>query len=93
MADLPYASVKTVEVFKYLDGTEGRFDETVSSDGVPRKYVQEVMMIQTALGVKPDGQIGPEMRKACVDIATANASAKVEALAAAKADAALKVEP
>lgn len=53
---------KSIDVFELLDGTLVSMN-SVTQNNNPL-YRQEVMLIQLALGVTPDGIIGPQTRRA-----------------------------
>ena len=53
--------------FLLPEGGVGNFDEEVSASR-PERYRQEVMLLQKALGVVPDGIIGPKTRAAAEEL-------------------------
>lgn len=60
----PYAPLPLPNhAFRLPDGSMGWMNEEISMDNGLR-YREEVKLIQMALGVKPDGIIGPETRTA-----------------------------
>jgi len=58
----PYAPV-SIDGFKLPDGTVARMSDVVPATNHHR-ICQELMLIQSALGVAPDGLIGPKTREA-----------------------------
>lgn len=52
--------------YRLRNGMEVHADKVVSID-TPWRYRQEIMLLQEALGVVPDGLIGPETRKAAAE--------------------------
>ena len=64
----PYATVP-IDGFKLPDGSIARMSDVVTATDHHR-ICQEIMLIQTALGIKADGLIGPETRDAIRRLAT-----------------------
>jgi lysozyme family protein len=58
----PYEPVP-IDGYLLPDGTMARIDEVVAATDHFR-ISQEIILIQRTLGVKDDGKIGPETRKA-----------------------------
>lgn len=52
--------------YRLRNGMTVDADEVVSID-TPWRYRQEIMLLQEALGVVPDGLIGPATRKAAAE--------------------------
>lgn len=55
--------------FMLPDGSIALMSDIVTVDNRAR-YIQEVRLLQQALGVKPDGIIGPKTRAAARDLPT-----------------------
>ena len=59
----PYVIIGHQATFRLHSGRAASMEDVVTVDDRAR-YVEEVKMIQMALGVRADGIIGPETRRA-----------------------------
>lgn len=71
----PYETIGSTTLFRLPNGKDGSMKDVITIDDRGR-YVEEVKLIQMALGVAPDGIIGPDTRHAAQRIAMSNSEAK-----------------